>query len=185
MTRRSGLDGVVYGALQRFPDSRGSFAEVWRASGLAGGGPFAGVQANLSVSAAGVLRGMHLHERQADRWIVLSGKAYVALVDVRPRLRDPRAPVSVETAELGPDDTGTIPPYVAHGFLALEPLELLYVVTNEYDGTDERGFAWDDVHASIAWPTVETSDGLPILSERDQANPPLDELLRLLRPAGC
>ncbi|NTU76473.1 MAG: UDP-N-acetylmuramoyl-L-alanine--D-glutamate ligase, partial [Alphaproteobacteria bacterium] len=28
--------------------------------------------------------------------------------------------------------------------LALEPLELIYLVTNEYDGTDELGFAWDD-----------------------------------------
>ena len=38
----------------------------------------------------------------------------------------------------------SIPAGVAHGFLALEPLELLYLVTNEYDGSDELGFAWDD-----------------------------------------
>ena len=42
-----------------------------------------------------------------------------------------------------------IPTGVAHGFLALEPLELLYLVTNEYDGTDELGFAWDDPTAGV------------------------------------
>ena len=32
-----------------------------------------------------------------------------------------------------------IPTGVAHGFLAVEPLTLVYLVTNEYDGTDELG----------------------------------------------
>ena len=44
------------------------------------------VQANLSTSAAGVLRGLHLHRRQLDYWVVASGRAFVALVDVRPLL---------------------------------------------------------------------------------------------------
>jgi dTDP-4-dehydrorhamnose 3,5-epimerase-like enzyme len=63
----------------------------------------------------------------------------------------------------------------------LQPLELIYVVTNEYDGTDELGFAWDDPIASIVWPRVDTADGRPILSERDELNPPLSELMERLR----
>ena len=58
------------------------------------------VQANVSTSAVGVLRGLHLHRRQLDHWVVLEGRAIVALVDVRPMLAGAARP-SVETHELG------------------------------------------------------------------------------------
>ena len=103
-------------------------------------------------------------------------------MDVRPALRDPSGRALVETRDLGPDDWVVIPSGVAHGFLALEPLELVYLVTNEYDGTDELGFAWDDPAVGIPWPRLDaTPDGRPILSDRDLANPPLAELLERLR----
>jgi dTDP-4-dehydrorhamnose 3,5-epimerase len=74
-----------------------------------------------------------------------------------------------------------IPVGVAHGFLALEPLELVYLVTNEYDGTDELGFAWDDPAVDVPWPMLDlTPDGRPILSERDRSNPTLAGLLAQL-----
>ena len=75
-----------------------------------------------------------------------------------------------------------IPTGVAHGFLALEPLELVYLVTNEFDGSDELGFAWDDPAVAVPWPAVSaTPDGNPILSDRDQSNPSLAELVARLR----
>ena len=110
------------------------------------------VQANLSTSAPGVLRGLHYHRRQLDYWVVASGRAFVALVDVRPMLAADGRPPVVETRELGADEWVVIPAGVAHGFLALEPLELLYLVTNEYDGSDELGFAWDDPAVGVPWP---------------------------------
>ena len=64
-----------------------------------------------------------------------------------------------------------IPTGVAHGFLALEPLEMLYLVTNAYDGSDELGFAWDDPIAGVGWPAVDsTADGRPIVSDRDRTD---------------
>jgi dTDP-4-dehydrorhamnose 3,5-epimerase len=139
------------------------------------------VQANLSTSAAGVLRGLHLHLRQLDYWFVADGRAFVALVDVRPALAGSGPPV-VETRELPADDWVRIPTGVAHGFLALEPLSLVYLVTNEYDGSDEQGFAWDDPQAAVPWPALpETPDGRPVLSDRDRANPSLAELVARLR----
>jgi dTDP-4-dehydrorhamnose 3,5-epimerase len=88
----------------------------------------------------------------------------------------------VETIELGADESVTIPVGVAHGFLAVEPLELLYLVTTEFDGSDELGFAWDDPAVGVPWPHVGgTADGRPILSGRDRANPPLVELVARLR----
>lgn len=176
------LDGVRYGAVARFEDPRGSFRELWRASAYPPETRF--VQANLSGSATGVLRGLHLHERQIDRWVVASGRAFVALVDVRPMLRadSPASSPLAETRELRADDFVEIPAGVAHGFLALEPLDLAYFVTNEYDGTDELGFAWDDPIAAVPWPRgVATEDGRPILSDRDRANPALIDLVARLR----
>ncbi len=172
------LDGVTWGRIERHADARGSFRELWRRSTL--DEPF--VQANLSTSLPGVLRGLHLHQRQVDHWIVASGRAFVALVDVRPLLDGGSTSAPVETRTLGPDESVTIPRGVAHGFLALEPLELVYLVSNEYDGSDELGFAWDDPTAAVRWPSVPaTPDGAPILSDRDRANPPLAELVRTLR----
>jgi dTDP-4-dehydrorhamnose 3,5-epimerase len=188
----SALPGVRYGALQRHADDRGAFREVWRRSvfptltpaetGAPAGSEPSFVQANLSTSVQGVLRGLHYHRRQLDYWTVASGLAFVALVDVRPAI-DGTGPAVVETRELAADEWVVIPTGVAHGFLALAPLELLYLVTNEFDGTDELGFAWDDPAVAVPWPRVgATPDGQPILSDRDRTNPPLAELIERLRP---
>jgi dTDP-4-dehydrorhamnose 3,5-epimerase len=128
-----------------------------------------------------VLRGLHLHHRQSDLWIVLSGVAFVVLVDVRPMLDDPDGRPMVATATMTRDDTVIIPPHVAHGFLAIEPMELLYIVTNEYDGSDELGFAWDDPMVEVDWPLGNTRSGRPTLSERDLQNPLLSDLVERLR----
>ena len=190
--RSSAVGGVRFGAVTRHADSRGSFRELWRAStfpvlsttetGAPDGVEPRFVQANLSTSAAGVLRGLHYHQRQLDYWVVASGRALVALVDVRLMLHGTGDRPIVETHELAADDWVVIPAGVAHGFLALEPLELLYLVTNEFDGADELGFAWDDPSVGVPWPPVAgTPDGRPILSDRDQSNPTLAELVASLR----
>ena len=133
------LPGVRYGAVARATDTRGAFRELWRADafaiepGDAGADPSTAptfVQANLSTSAPGVLRGLHYHRRQLDYWVVASGRALVALVDLRPLLGGSDRPPVVETRELGEDDWVVIPAGVAHGFLALEALGMLYLVTN-------------------------------------------------------
>lgn len=187
MTTGAAIADVKWGRIQRHGDQRGSFREVWRDSqfpqltaDLTGGQGARFSQANVSTSDGGVLRGLHYHRRQLDHWIVLEGRAFVALVDIRPALR--ATPPIVETREVDPDTTVTIPAGVAHGFLALSPLTLLYLVTNEYDGSDELGFAWNDPWVGVPWPArIPTPDGRPILSGRDQRNPPLAELIASLR----
>jgi len=194
----SRLDGVRLGRVQRHADERGAFRELWRAStfgelsprdtGAAADAPGAQVggprfvQANLSTSRPGVLRGLHYHRRQLDYWVVANGRAFVALVDVRPLLDGSGPRALVETHDLRVDEWVVIPVGVAHGFLALEPLDLLYLVTNEYDGGDELGFAWDDPAVGVPWPRlVMTADGRPILSDRDRTNPTLADLVASLR----
>ena len=165
------LEGVAWGRLTSHTDERGAFRELWRASWS--GERF--VQANLSTSQARALRGLHYHRRQLDRWTLARGRAFVALVDVRPLLANLSAAPRVETRVLGPDEWVVIPAGVAHGFYAIEPTDLLYFVTNEYDGTDELGFAWDDPEVGVPWP-----DRDPVLSPRDRSNPPLRVLVRSL-----
>ena len=193
----STLDGVRYVKHLRHGDSRGAFREIWQASAFGPIDPASArlapdhpattgkaarfVQANLSSSAAGVLRGLHLHRHQLDYWTVLAGKAFIALVDVRPLVRGTGSRAIVETRTMGPDEAVVIPAGVAHGFLAIDPIELLYLVTNEYDGSDELGFAFDDPAVGVPWPRVSTPDGQPILSDRDRSNPLLAELLISLR----
>jgi len=169
------IQGVTWGRVARHADERGSFREAWRASAFAAEhGRF--VQANVSLSGPGVLRGLHYHRGQLDHWVVLAGRVFVALVDLRALRTDPRAVAPTESRTIGADETVTIPPYVAHGFLALEPTELLYLVTNEYDGSDERGIAWDDPELAVPWPVAGLTGRTPILSPRDRASPRLREL---------
>jgi dTDP-4-dehydrorhamnose 3,5-epimerase len=154
------IEGVIVAAVDRFPDNRGSFAEIARAASYPA--PF--VQVNHSFSREGVLRGLHYHREQADLWYVVRGRAQVALVD----LRGEGDPV-VETMVVSSDDPMSvyIPPGVAHGYLALTDLDLVYLVTRAYDATDEYGIAWNDPALAIPWAIED-----PELSERDQANPP-------------
>ena len=155
-------------------DQRGSFAELWRSSWTAGAGEVF-VQANLSRSRAGVLRGMHFHRGQVDLWVLLEGRALAATTDLRPLIKGTGRRVASQLIEMSAGTALMIPRVVAHGFLAVEEAALLYLVSNEYDGTDEHGFAWNDPTAAIRWPT-ET----PIVSERDRANPTLDEVIARL-----
>ena len=116
---RPRLPGVRYGTVVRHADERGAFREVWRAdafgpidpadAGMAPGDAPTFVQANLSDSAPGVLRGLHVHRRQLDYWVVNAGRALVALVDLRPMLRDGAARPLVETRELAAGRLGGHP----------------------------------------------------------------------------
>ena len=157
------IPGVLLHRPLPHADGRGFLAEVFREQEL--GARF--VQANHSHSRAGVLRGLHFHRRQADAWYVVSGTAQVGLAD----LRDPGSPV-VATVELAGGDPATllIPPGVAHGFLALTDLDLIYWVTHPYDASDEFGVAWDDPLLQVPWARRD-----PILSERDATAQPLPQ----------
>jgi dTDP-4-dehydrorhamnose 3,5-epimerase len=161
--------GVRSRRLRIHPDERGAFQEVWRESWTADlGDPMR--QVNLSRSQPRVLRGLHLHRHQADLWVVLDGHPFIALVDVR-MARAGGTPAT-EVIEALPGDAVYIPAGVAHGFYARDALTLLYLVSNEFDGSDELGFAWDDPEAAVPWPDID-----PIISARDAEAPSLRELV--------
>ena len=121
------------------------------------------VQANHSRSKAGVLRGLHYHRHQADLWYVVRGRMQVGLADLRER----RVPPATASLVLDSDAPSVlyVPTGVAHGFLALTDIDLIYFVTRYFDATDEFGVAWDDPTLAIHWENPR-----PILSERDRGN---------------
>ena len=172
------IPGVMRRTLTRHEDTRGAVREAWRASWTQ---PFglSTAQVNHAVTRAGALRGLHFHVHQSDLWVVLDGRAHVGLADIRAQLSGQESrSVSRLSIELGPGDAVLIPVGVAHGMWALTDVSLLYVVTAEYDGSDEHGFAWDDPTADVRWP-----DGAPVLSQRDNDAPTLAQAVDRVRAA--
>ena len=84
MTASPGIEGVHLIPLKPHPDERGSFTEVYRRAWIPEMREM--LQGNLSLSHAGVLRGMHFHRKQADYWVVASGICFV-VENARPAAR--------------------------------------------------------------------------------------------------
>lgn len=163
----SKIEGVVVQSLTRHGDDRGGFTETYRQSWF--DGPVM-VQGNRSDSAAGTIRGLHFHRKQADYWLCLKGRLLVCLHDVRPQ--SPTKGVTQGIILDGSTSAGIyIPPGVLHGFGALEDSTLTYLVDNFYDSTDEFGVRYDDPQIGFDWPISD-----PILSERDSKCPTIAEL---------
>jgi dTDP-4-dehydrorhamnose 3,5-epimerase len=151
------VDGVLRIPLRRFEDERGWFCELRRDSAL----PKRTVQTNVSFSRAGVIRGLHYHERgQDDLFVCLQGTARVVVLD--------RESDVAFTEDIGDDNPVAIyvPGRHAHGFEALTDLLFCYHVTEEYDpdDPDEHEIPWNDDRVVHLWSTTT-----PILSARDAA----------------
>jgi dTDP-4-dehydrorhamnose 3,5-epimerase len=151
------VDGVLRIPLRRFEDERGWFCELRRDSAL----PKRTVQTNVSFSRAGVIRGLHYHDRgQDDLFVCLQGMARVVVLD--------RESDVAFTEDIGDDNPVAIyvPGRHAHGFEALTDLLFCYHVTEEYDpdDPDEHEIPWNDDRVAHLWSTTT-----PILSARDAA----------------
>jgi dTDP-4-dehydrorhamnose 3,5-epimerase len=160
--KETSIPGVILDGPTIHEDARGWFLEIARSRPY--GTSF--TQWNHSYSVPGVLRGLHYHVHQSDLWYVASGTAQVALVDLRERSNPPAVTTFVLESET--PTTVFIPPGVAHGFLSLTSVDMLYAVTHEFDASDERGIAWNDPQLGIEW-----REGHPSLSDRDKTNPEL------------
>ncbi len=163
----SEIQGVWLIRVRPVADERGRSLETYRASWL----PFAKpmVQANRLSPPPRTLRGLH-YRRQADLWLVQSGRVTVVLADTR--VASPTEGKHT-TLQLGGGEEVAlyIPEGIAHGFYAHDQVTITYLVTGEYDGSDELGIAWNDPELGILWPDPE-----PILSERDRRNPRLADV---------
>ena len=150
------VDGIVRFPLRRFEDERGWLMEIRRESALSK--PTR--QTNVSFSRAGVIRGLHYHERgQDDLFCCLQGMARVVVLD--------RETGETFTEDIGDENPVAIyvPGHRAHGYEALTDALFCYLVTEEYDpaNPDEHGVPWNDPRVIDLWSTRS-----PLLSERDR-----------------
>jgi dTDP-4-dehydrorhamnose 3,5-epimerase len=171
------IDGVYLVPLRPFADARGTFFESFRRSWIPGAREM--VQGNCSLSEAGVLRGLHYHRKQADFWVLLSGRARAALYDLR---RSSPTRGAAEVLDLdGTRPAGLyIPKGVAHGYHALDDCSMIYFVDEYYDGGDELAVRWDDPALGIDW--GGRAPVAPLVSESDRHNPALADIPAALLP---
>jgi dTDP-4-dehydrorhamnose 3,5-epimerase len=149
------IEGLRRIPLRRYEDERGWFYELRRDSELSK--PMR--QTNISFSRAGVVRGLHFHERgQDDLFACLRGTARVVVLD--------RVTGESFTEDIGEENPVAIyiPGVHAHGFEALTDILFCYHVTAEYDSADpdEHTVPWNDPRVASLWNTNS-----PILSARD------------------
>jgi dTDP-4-dehydrorhamnose 3,5-epimerase len=163
------IHGVYLVHLRSHADQRGQFTEIFRKEWFPQRS-WNEIQSNRSVSEAGVLRGLHYHHHQVDYWLVLQGTLRAGLVDLR-QVSPTQGNAQIIQIEAS-DNLGLyIPSGVAHGFLGLTRVTLLYVVDNYYDGSDEYGVAWDDPEINLEWGVQN-----PNISNRDRENPRLADI---------
>jgi dTDP-4-dehydrorhamnose 3,5-epimerase len=168
----------VEGALEITPaqhgDSRGAFLEWFRGdllAGAAGGRELRVAQANMSVSARGVTRGIHFADvppGQAKYVTCVRGAVFDVVVDLRVG-----SPAYGQWESVLLDDTDRRAVFLAeglgHGFCALtDDACVAYLCSETYAPDREHSVHPLDPELGIAWPVSD-----PLLSARDAAAPGL------------
>lgn len=159
-------------------DSRGHFFEWLTDKGFSS---FAGHrldvrQANCSVSAAGVLRGLHYAQvppSQAKYVTCVRGSVFDVVVDIREG-----SPTFGQWDSVLLDDSDHRTIYLSeglgHGFLALQDNStVMYLCSAEYNPQREHTICATDPALAIDWPLVDGA--APNLSDRDAAAPSFAE----------
>ena len=94
--------------------------------------------------------------------MTVSGAILDVAVDIRPWSSTFKKWISVVLSR----ENGTslwIPQGFAHGFLALEDSDIIYLATKEYSPELDCGIRWDDSDIGVKWPIVS-----PIISSKDR-----------------
>ncbi|MFJ6616942.1 dTDP-4-dehydrorhamnose 3,5-epimerase [Kitasatospora sp. NPDC091335] len=175
--RELSVEGAFEITPQVHGDARGHFTEWYRFDRLAEvvGHPLNLAQANLSLSAKDVVRGIHFADvppGQAKYVACTRGAVLDVIVDLRVG-----SPNFGRWEFVRLDDTERkavyIPEGLGHGFCALtDDATLTYLCSATYNPTGEHGVHPLDPDLGIEWPT-----DAPQLSARDDVAPTLAEAL--------
>ena len=151
-----GIDGAWVADSPVWTDDRGFFREWFKSEDVkaATGREFGIEQANISLSSAGTLRGIHysIAPRGQAKWITcVSGSIQDVIVDIHPNSKTFGQWVDVELK----GDSGKavlISEGLGHGFLALEErTAVAYLVSTPYSPTDEFEINPLDEKIGIKW----------------------------------
>lgn len=174
-----GIDGAWLAESPVWSDDRGFFREWFKSENVkaATGREFGIEQANISLSSAGTLRGIHfsISPRGQAKWVTcVSGSIQDVIVDIRPNSKTFGHWVDVELK----GDSGKavlISEGLGHGFLALEDnTAVAYLVSTPFSPKDEFEINPLDEKIGIKWGMDLSS--LKI-SEKDKIAPTLAERL--------
>jgi dTDP-4-dehydrorhamnose 3,5-epimerase len=170
-----GIEGAWEITPVQYGDPRGLFMEWYRFDHLAEavGHPLRLAQANLSVSAAGVVRGIHFADvppGQAKYVTCVRGAVLDVIVDLRVG-----SPTFGRWEGVRLDDAERKAVYLSeglgHGFCALtDDATISYLCSETYNPTGEHGVHPLDPTLGIEWPAEQ-----PQLSAKDEAAPTLAE----------
>lgn len=158
-----------------FGDDRGFFMEIFRDEWFRKHvSDVTFVQDNHSMSARGILRGLHyqLQQPQGKLVRVVSGEVYDVAVDMRRSSPTFGQWVGVT---LSADNKRQlwVPAGFAHGFyVTSDSAEFVYKCTDYYAPQYERSLLWNDSRLAIDWPLTSGTD--PNLSAKDLQGLPLD-----------
>lgn len=171
------LAGLKLIELKVFGDSRGFFVERFNAERFAPAGlPTQYVQDNHSLSAPGILRGLHYQYAPAQGKLVgvIRGRVWDVAVDIRAGSPTLGQHYGVElSAENG--RVLWIPPGFAHGFCVLgnEPADMIYKVDALWNPQGEGGIRYDDETLNIPWPIKN-----PAISAKDTQQPSWQDYIK-------
>jgi dTDP-4-dehydrorhamnose 3,5-epimerase len=174
-----GIEGAWLAESPIWKDDRGLFREWFKSVDIkdAIGRNFEIEQANISLSSAGTLRGIHysIAPRGQAKWITcVSGSIKDVIVDVRPDSKSFGQWIEVELS----GDSGKavlISEGLGHAFLALEDISAVaYLVSTPFSPTDEFEINPLDPEIGIEWGA--SPEDLKISSK--DLNAPTLELLR-------
>jgi dTDP-4-dehydrorhamnose 3,5-epimerase len=167
--QRTSIPDVVLVHPRVFGDDRGFFFESFNHREFEGalGRRVEFVQDNHSLSARGVLRGVHYQQPHTQGKLVrvVRGEVFDVAVDLR---RGSPTFGRWVGERLSADNKRQlwIPEGFGHGFLVLsEQAEFLYKTTDYWYPTHECCIRWDDPDLGIAWPLPY--GGAPVLSAKD------------------
>ena len=180
--RALGIEGAWEITPRQFGDRRGVFLEWFKEGPFrdAAGHALTLAQANVSVSAAGAVRGIHFADvppGQAKYVTCTTGAMLDVVVDIRGG-----SPTVGRWDSVLLDDVDRRAVYLSEGlghvFMSLEDgSTVVYLCSTVYAPDREYGINPLDPAIGIAWPTV-ARDGSPIapsLSDKDAAAPTLAE----------
>lgn len=171
---------------RQFGDPRGVFLEWFRDPTFveATGRRLDLVQANMSVSAAGVVRGLHFADTppgQAKYVTCVKGAVLDVAVDIRVGSPTFGAWDSVLLDDV--DRRGIfLAEGLGHAFMALsDEATVVYLCSSGYNPTSEHGVNPLDPAIAIGWPASDRAGRpiAPILSDKDAAAPSLGEAQEL------
>jgi dTDP-4-dehydrorhamnose 3,5-epimerase len=175
---RTPLDGVFEIHAQHLADDRGDFLKIFNAELYHPIAPQLSIrEIYCSRSKRGVVRGLHyqIAPFEMDKIIFcVKGAVWDVCVDLRPSSPTLGQNFAVELNEANGKGV-FIPKGLAHGLQALAEDSIVINAASEiYAPTHERGIAWDS--CGIDW-----SDGVAIVSPKDQAQPRLKDHLAAIQ----